>query len=82
MSNAAKDILTGLLERKVVDRLGSGAGGANDIKHTEFLSSLDFDVVISRGYTPEFIPPAQRDDTDVRNFDAEFTSEGVILSNL
>jgi hypothetical protein len=79
LSQPARDILTGLLERKVADRLGSSSNGANDIKATEFLSVLDFDVVIARGYTPEFVPPAQRDETDVRNFDAEFTNEGVCM---
>jgi hypothetical protein len=69
--------LTGLLERKVADRLGSGPGDANELKQTEFLSVLDFEQVMARRYTPEFRPPEQRDDTDVRNFDTEFTQEGV-----
>lgn len=70
-------ILTGLLERKVMERLGSGPGDANELKQSEFLSSLDFDRVLNKGYSPEFIPPEQRDETDVRNFDREFTDEGV-----
>lgn len=80
LSNPAKDILKGLLERKVADRLGSGPGDANELKATEFLSSLDFDVVYARGYTPEFIPPAKRDETDVSNFDSEFTEEKAVDS--
>jgi hypothetical protein len=44
------------------------------------LAVLDFERVVRRGYAPEFIPPAQRDDTDVRNFDREFTEEGVCHS--
>lgn len=77
LSQSAKDILTGLLERKVMDRLGSGPSGANELKVTEFLNVLDMDRVLAKGYSPEFAPPAQRDETDVRNFDTEFTSEGV-----
>ena len=74
-------ILTGLLERKVMERLGSGPGDATELKQSEFLSSLDFDRVMSKGYTPEFTPPEQRDETDVRNFDREFTDEGVSFSS-
>ena len=61
----------------MADRLGSGPTDAQELKQTEFLSVLDFDRVIAKGYQPEFRPPEQRDDTDVRNFDTEFTQEGV-----
>jgi hypothetical protein len=73
-------IISGLLERKVAERLGSGPGDAAELKASEFLSTLDFDRVLARGYTPEFRPPEQRDETDVRNFDREFTEEGVRIS--
>ena len=72
--------MTGLLERKVADRLGSGPSDANELKQTEFLSVLDFDRVLAREYTPEFRPPEQRDENDVRNFDTEFTQEGVSVT--
>lgn len=58
-----------------MDRLCSGATGANELKRTPFFSTLDFARVASKAYRPEFIPPASRSDTDVRNFDAEFTNE-------
>lgn len=79
ISQAARDILTRLLERKVADRLGSGPSDANELKETEFLNVLDFHRVVERGYTPEFIPPPPIEETDVRNFDAEFTEERVSL---
>jgi hypothetical protein len=72
--------ITGLLQRKIEERLGSGPTDADEVKHSEFLAVLDFERVIQRGYTPEFIPPAQRDETDVRNFDKEFTEEGAVDS--
>mmetsp|Transcript_12300 Transcript_12300/g.18637 ORF Transcript_12300/g.18637 Transcript_12300/m.18637 type:complete len:391 (+) Transcript_12300:63-1235(+) len=80
VSAAAKNILTGLLERKVADRLGSGPTDAAELKQTEFLSVLDFDRVMDKGYEPEFRPPAQRDESDVRNFDKEFTEEHAVDS--
>jgi hypothetical protein len=79
ISVSAMTILTGLLERKVMERLGSGPGDASELKQSEFLAVLDFDRVMNKGYVPEFTPPEQRDETDVRNFDREFTDEGVSL---
>ena len=72
-----KDLLKGLLERRVADRLGSGEGDAQELYQSEFLSSLDIDRVLNKEYTPEFVPPAMRFDTDVRNFEREFTDERV-----
>ena len=40
-----------------------------------FFSSLDLNDVLEKRVTPEFIPPKQKNDADVRNFDTEFTSE-------
>ena len=77
MSQQAKDILTRLLERKVTERLGSGPGDANELKETDYFSSLDFNRVVEKGYTPEFRPPVIADSTDVSNFDPEFTNEKV-----
>lgn len=75
LSAGTKDILTRLLERKVSRRLGSN--GMRELEETEFFSSLDFRVVEAKGYTPEFRPPEARSETDVRNFDREFTSEAA-----
>lgn len=73
VSDEAKDILRGLLERKVSDRTGSN--GAQDLKRSRFLSVYDFNRVTSKGYEAEFKPPQATSQTDVRNFDKEFTSE-------
>ena len=64
-----------LLERKVAERLGSSAAGADDVKRASFFSSLDFELVNTKEYTPEFRPPQAKSETDVGNFDPEFTSE-------
>ena len=75
LSENAKDLLRGMLERKVSDRLGCGPTGANEMKRTPFFSSLDIKQVMARAYEPEFRPPASTSQSDVRNFDTEFTNE-------
>jgi Protein kinase C terminal domain len=75
LSENAKDLLRGMLERKVSDRLGCGPSGANEMKRTPFFSSLDINEVMRRAYEPEFRPPASTSQSDVRNFDTEFTNE-------
>lgn len=69
----AKDLLRGLLERQILGRTGSR--GADELKSGRFLSVLDFARIMNRGYEAEFIPPIATSETDVRNFDAEFTRE-------
>jgi hypothetical protein len=61
----------------VLERTGSGPTDALELKQSEFMSVLDFERVMTWGYTPEFTPPEQRDPTDVSNFDKQFTDEGV-----
>ena len=64
-----------MLQRKVSDRLGCGPTGAMELKRTPFFSVLDMNKVMAKGYDPEFLPPASTSQTDVRNFDTEFTNE-------
>lgn len=80
MSKGLKDLLKGLLERKVADRVGSREDDAQELFQSEFLSSLDIDRVLAKDYQPEFIPPSQRHETDVRNFEREFTDERPVDS--
>ena len=75
VSEAAKDFLKNVLKRPVMERLGSGPTGAAELKQAPFLASLDFARVLAKQYKPEFKPPFSGKDTDVRNFDTEFTKE-------
>ena len=80
MGSDAKNLLRQLLERKVVNRLGSDEEGAAKIKAHPFFDQykdqkLDWDKVLSMEYVPEFKPPAQRGSIDVTNFDSEFTRQ-------
>ena len=73
-SESAKAIVRKMLERNVGKRLGS-KGGSVEIKNEPFFASLEMKRVMNKKYTPEFIPPRQRNDADARNFDSEFTDE-------
>lgn len=76
VSESAKDLLRKMLDRRVSTRLGSGPTGAEEIKRAPFFAQhIDFTKALARGYVPEFRPPAMRSETDVRNFDTEFTRE-------
>jgi hypothetical protein len=77
LSEPARDCLRGLLERRVASRLGSGSNGAEEVKRCAFFSALDWAKVLGKEYTPEFRPPAASSESDVRNFDAEFTNENA-----
>jgi serum/glucocorticoid-regulated kinase 2 len=77
-SQMAKIIIRKMLERPVARRLGSR--GSTEIKQEPFFASLEFKKVLSKKYTPEFIPPKQKNDSDVKNFDKEFTDEKPVES--
>jgi serum/glucocorticoid-regulated kinase 2 len=75
LSENATNLLRGMLERKVPNRLGCGPGGTAEMKVAPFFKPLDMARVTNKEYTPEFKPPASTSQTDVRNFDTEFTNE-------
>lgn len=76
VSEAAKDMLRKMLDRRVDVRLGSGPTGPEEIKQAPFFAqNIDFAKVLAKQYVPEFRPPAMKSETDVRNFDTEFTRE-------
>lgn len=75
LSEDSKGLIRGLLDRRVATRTGSGPAGAEELRKSRFLAVLDFDKVMAHGYEAEFKPPAAASQTDVSNFDEEFTSE-------
>lgn len=80
MSPEAKNLLSGLLQRKVEDRLGSGPDDSASIKNHPFFNGLDWDQVYAKEVTPEFKPPNRIGSIDTSNFDLEFTTERAIDS--
>lgn len=75
LSEDARDLIRGLLDRKVSARKGSGPTGADELKKSRFLAIYDFERIMAKEYEAEFKPPAATSATDVSNFDKEFTSE-------
>ncbi|TYZ61506.1 hypothetical protein PybrP1_006830 [[Pythium] brassicae (nom. inval.)] len=80
MSAEAKDLLTGLLTRKVGDRLGSGPTDAEEIKAHPFFKGIDWEAVMNKEIVPEFKPPNRLGSMDTSNFDIEFTGEKPVDS--
>lgn len=75
LSEDAKSLIRGLLDRRVVTRTGSGPTGADELKKSRFLAVYDFAKVMAKEYIAEFVPPLKQNDKDVSNFDEEFTSQ-------
>jgi hypothetical protein len=79
-----RSLLSGMLTRKVEDRLGFS--GAHEVKSHAFFAGIDWDAVASRSIQPQFRPPpngmdAAADDMPVvTNFEDEFTKEAPIDS--
>ncbi|EQC35786.1 AGC protein kinase [Saprolegnia diclina VS20] len=86
MSAEAKSLLTGLLQRKVSDRLGSGPTDGAEIRNHPFFAGMDWDQIYRKETTPEFKPPNRMGSIDTSNFDLEFTGEkpvdSVVTTNL
>jgi serine/threonine protein kinase len=73
-SAEACDLITRLLERSPAERLGSGEGDARDIQQDPFFAPLDWNAVMSKSVTPEWVPQLAAE-TDVSNFDAQATAQ-------
>ena len=71
---AAVSLIEGLLVKQPGMRRG-----LKEMKKHEFFEGLDFDQVLEKKYTPEFIPEIE-DPLKPKYFDAEFTNEAAIDS--
>ena len=78
ISDEAKDIILRLLEKNPKNRLGSQSG-IEEIKKHPFFAKIDFDLFEQKKIEAPFIPEIDNN-TDVQNFDEEFTSEEVRMS--
>jgi serine/threonine protein kinase len=76
VSADAKDLILGLLERNPNSRLGGGEGDYKEIQPHPFFAPLDWNAVMNRTMTPVWVPQLAAE-TDVSNFDAQFTNETV-----
>jgi serine/threonine protein kinase len=73
-STEAKSLLTGLLERNPVRRLGSGTDDAYEIKKHPWFSEIDWNMLYRRQIEPPFKPTVTGAE-DTRNIDKMFTNE-------
>lgn len=77
MPAPAASLVRGLLTFDPSARLG--ARGAHEIRAHAFFEGVDWDALMRREVSPPW-RPVVRDELDVGNFDAEFTSEPVVDS--
>jgi RAC serine/threonine-protein kinase len=70
----ATDFLKGLLRKNPQARLGSGAGGAEDVMNHPFFSEIDWAKLYRREIKPEWVPHLTGPD-DVNYFDSIFTRQ-------
>ncbi|XP_032883434.1 ribosomal protein S6 kinase alpha-5 isoform X2 [Amblyraja radiata] len=68
----AKDIMKKLLMKDPKKRLGSGPGGADEIKSHLFFQKINWDELAAKNIEAPF-KPVIRDELDVSNFAEEFT---------
>ena len=78
LSDEAKDVIQKLLEKNPKKRLGYHKG-IEEIKNHPFFAKIDFNAVEQKKLKAPFIPEVEND-TDVQNFDEEFTNEEVGMS--
>lgn len=69
-SNQARDILTGMLKKNRLERLGSKFD-FEEIRNHEFFSPIDWERLIKKEIKPPFVPNI-RSETDVGNIAKEF----------
>ena len=78
LSDDAKDIIQKLLEKNPKKRLGAQKG-IEEIKSHPFFAKINFTDIENKKVKAPFIPEIEND-TDVSNFDEEFTNEEVGMS--
>jgi len=79
VSNPARQLISGLLQRDPTQRIGYGEVDVEAIRASSFFNEIDWDKVYNREYPPEFVPKV-KSDRDTSNFDTEFTNEPVVDS--
>jgi len=76
LSKEARMLFLGLLEREVIQRLGSGDEDAEEIKQTPFFKTMDFPALMRKEVQPPFKPQVHGK-MDTAMIEEEFTNEPV-----
>jgi len=74
-----KQLIEALLVRDPLRRMGSGPGDIKELEKAAFFSTISFNKVFNKEYTPIYKPNVGGE-TDVANFDPQFTQEAAIDS--
>jgi serine/threonine protein kinase len=72
VSRPAADIISGLLTRDPLQRLGASRD-SEEVKEHRFFASIDWEALLRGAVKPPFNPCKAADATDTRNFDTQFT---------
>ncbi|EDO37800.1 predicted protein, partial [Nematostella vectensis] len=76
ISQSARHILEGLLQKDKTKRLGSGEGDFEDIRTHSFFRSINWQQLVARGIEPPYNPNVSGQ-LDLKHFDPEFVREPV-----
>ena len=79
LSEIAKDILRGLLEKSPEARLGGSQRDAQDVMEHGFFTPVDWKKALNKETPPPFVPQVENSQ-DVRYFDEDFTREAPVLT--
>lgn len=79
LTDRVKSILSGLLEKNPLKRLGGGPDDAKEVMQHNFFSTINWEDIYNKRVKPPY-KPVVKSDTDVSNFDEDFTSEPVQLT--
>eukprot|EP00051_Salpingoeca_urceolata_P032419 m.15663 g.15663 ORF g.15663 m.15663 type:complete len:487 (+) comp5068_c0_seq1:498-1958(+) len=79
LSSSAKDILSKILIKDPLLRLGGGEKDGYEVMEHPFFYNIDWKKLYDRQIKPPFIPKVASE-TDVSNFDTVFTSEAARLT--
>ena len=73
-SAEAKSLLTGLLEREPMKRLGSSNEDSNELKRHPWFKKINWEHLKNKEIEPPF-KPQLKDAEDLRNIDKQFLNE-------
>lgn len=74
VSEKARDLISQLLIRDPMKRLGNHGKDAQEIMNHPFFEGIDWKRLLNREYTPPFNPNVNGE-LDLKNFDPQFTNE-------
>ena len=77
--HTTQDLLSKLIERDPIKRLGSSASDGHDVMAHPWFAGLDWKKLLRRELPPPFVPVV-KSETDVSNFDPYFTKEEAKLT--